>query len=202
MFHLLTNKKFLLGLSAITLILFIISLFFKPTTPLPEVVKTSPVNRSTKVNYFDSISFTFNQDVDPNLLKLTSIPEEAWVIKPINTRSVSFSSAQYFQVNTQYSLTLNYNNQPIHTLTFTTLPQQSDPRYVQEVNNELKRDYPLAVKTPLDRPGFSVVYNKPLTLEITLKGGVEERGEIINAVRDWVKENGLDPDSHTYVFAN
>lgn len=202
MFHLLTNKKFLLGLSAITLILFIISLFFKPTTPLPEVVKTSPVNRSTKVNYFDSISFTFNQDVDPNLLKLTSVPEEAWVIKPINTRSVSFSSAQYFQVNTQYSLTLNYNNQPIHTLTFTTLPQQSDPRYVQEVNNELKRDYPLAVKTPLDRPGFSVVYNKPLTLEITLKGGVEERGEIINAVRDWVKENGLDPDSHTYVFAN
>lgn len=202
MFHLLTNKKFLLGLSAITLILFIISLFFKPTTPLPEVVKTSPVNRSTKVNYFDSISFTFNQDVDPNLLKLTSIPEEAWVIKPINTRSVSFSSAQYFQVNTQYSLTLNYNNQPIHTLTFTTLPQQSDPRYVQEVNNELKRDYPLAVKTPLDRPGFSVVYNKPLTLEITLKGGVEERSEIINAVRDWVKENGLDPDSHTYVFAN
>lgn len=202
MFHLLTNKKFLIGLGVITLILFIISLIIRPTTPLPVVVKTSPLERSTKVNYFDPISFTFNQDVDPNLLKLSSIPEENWQLKPLNTKNVSFSSAQYLQVNTGYNLTLTYNNQPIHTLTFTTLPQQSDPRYVQEVNNELKRDYPLAVKTPLERPGFTVVYIKPLTLEITLKEGVEERSEIINAVRDWVKENGLDPDSHSYSFSN
>lgn len=202
MFHLLTNKKILIGFSVFTLLVFIVSLILKPATPLPEVTKTSPVERSTKVNYFDPISFTFNQDIDPNLLKLTSIPEESWMIKPINTRSVSYSSVQYFQVNTQYTLTLHYNNEPIYTLTFTTLPQQSDPRYVQEVNNELKRDYPLAVKTPLDRPGFSVVYKSPLTLEITLKEGIEERSEIINAVRDWVKENGLDPDSHTYTFSN
>ena len=202
MFHLLTNKKFLIGFSILTLLIFIVSLILRPATPLPEVVRTSPVDRSTKVNYFDAVSYVFNQDLNPNLLKLTSIPEENWALKPINTRSVSFSPAQYFQVNTQYTLTLIYDNQPLHTLTFTTLPQQSDPRYVQEVNNELKRDYPLAVKTPLDRPGFSVVYNKPLTLEITLKEGVEERSEIINAVRDWVKENGLDPDSHTYTFSN
>lgn len=202
MFHLLTNKKLLIGFSVLTLLVFIVSLILKPATPLPEVIRTNPIERSTKVNYFDSISYSFNQDIDPNLLKITSIPEENWELKPINARSVSFSPAQYFQVNTQYSLTLHYNNQPIHSLTFTTLPQQSDPRYVQEINNELKRDYPLAVKTPFDRPGFSVVYSNPLTLEITLKEGVEERSEIINSVRDWVKENGLDPDSHTYTFSN
>lgn len=202
MFHLLTNKKLLIGFGIFTLLFFIASLILKPATPLPEVIKTNPTDHSTKVNYFDSISYTFNQDIDPNLLKLTSIPEENWAFQPISARSASFSPAQYFQVNTQYSLSLSYNNHPIHTLTFTTLPQQSDPRYVQEVNNELKRDYPLAVKTPLDRPGFSVVYSKPLTLEITLKEGVEERSEIINTVRDWVKENGLDPDSHSYTFSN
>lgn len=202
MFYLLTNKKFLIIFGLITLVVFIVSLTIKPPTPLPEVIKTTPIDRSTKVNYFDKISYVFNSDLDPNLLSLTSIPEENWQKSPKNTREVIFNSAQYLQVNTEYTLTLSYNQTPIHKLTFTTLPQQSDPRYVQEVNNELKRDYPLAVKTPLERPGFSVVYSKPLTLEITLKEGVDERGEIINAVRDWVKENGLDPDSHTYTFSN
>lgn len=202
MFHLLSNRKFLITLAIITLSTFIISLVLKPSAPLPEVIKTSPIDRSTKVNYFDKISYVFNSDLDPNLLTLTSIPEENWQKSPKNTREVIFNSAQYLQVNTQYILTLSYNQTPIHTLTFTTIPQQSDPRYVQEVNNEIKRDYPLAVKTPYDAPGFSVVYSKPLTLEITLKESVDERSEIINAVRDWVKENGLDPDSHTYTFSN
>ena len=202
MFHLLTNKKFLIIFGLITLVIFIISLTIKPPTHLPEVVKTTPIDRSTKVNYFDKISYVFNSDLDPNLLTLASIPEENWQKSPKNTREVIFNSAQYLQVNTQYTLTLSYNQIPIHNLTFTTIPQQSDPRYVQEVNNELKRDYPLAVKTPLERPGFSAVYSKPLTLEITLKEGVDERSEIVNTIRDWVKENGLDPDSHTYTFSN
>lgn len=202
MFHLLTNKKFLLGFGLLAILTFILSLVLRPLAPLPEVVRTSPTDRSTKVNYFDTIAYSFNQDIDPGLLKLSSVPEENWQQNPQNSRTVSYAPAQYFQVNTQYSLTLTYNDQPIHTLTFTTLPQQSDPRYVQEVNNELKRDYPLAVKTPLDRPGFSVVYSHPLTLEITLKAGFDERSEVINTVRDWVKENGLDPDSHTYTFSN
>lgn len=202
MFHLLTNKKFILIFGLITLAIFIVSLTIKPAASLPEVVKTDPANHATKVDYFDSIGYTFNQDVDPNLLKLTSIPEETWQQLPTNSRKITYTPTQYFQVNTQYALTLSYDNRPIHNLTFTTLAQQSDPRYVQEVNNELKRDYPLAVKTPLERPGFSAVYSKPLTLEITLKEGVDERSEIINAVRDWVKENGLDPDTHTYIFSN
>ena len=202
MFHLLTNKKFLIIFGLITLVIFIISLTIKPPTHLPEVVKTTPIDRSTKVNYFDKISYVFNSDLDPNLLTLTSIPEENWQKSPKNTREVIFNSAQYLQVNTQYTLTLSYDQIPIHNLTFTTIPQQGDPRYVQEVNNELKRDYPLAVKTPLERPGFSAVYSKPLTLEITLKAGVNERSEIVNTIRDWVKENGLDPDSHTYTFSN
>lgn len=202
MFHLFSNRKFLIIFGIAVLLTFIFSLVLKPSIPLPEVTKTSPIDRSTKVNYFDKISYTFNSNVDPNLLTLTSIPEENWQKSPKNTREVIFNSVQYLQVNTQYTLTLSYNQIPIHNLTFTTIPQQSDPRYVQEVNNELKRDYPLAVKTPLERPGFSAVYSKPLTLEITLKAGVNERSEIVNTIRDWVKENGLDPDSHTYTFSN
>ncbi len=202
MLQLLNNRKFLIIFGVLVLITLIISLIIKPTTILPEIIKTSPVERSTKVNYFDNISFTFNVDIDPTLVSLTSIPEENWQKSPKSTREIIFNSAQYLQVNTQYILTLSYQNKPIHTLTFTTIPQQSDPRYVQEVNNEIERDYPLAVKTPYDAPGFTVVYSKPLALEITLKEGVEERSEIINAVRDWVKESGLDPDSHTYSFSN
>ena len=202
MLQLFTNRKFLIGFGIITLLIFIVSLILKPPISLPEVIKTNPIDHSAKVNYFDSVTYVLDQDIDPNFLKLTSVPEEKWSITPKNSREIVFKSEQYLQVNAQYTLTLNYNDQPINTLVFTTLPQQSDPRYVQEVNNEIKQDYPLAVKTPLERPGFSAVYSKPLTLEITLKNGVEERGEILNTVRDWVKENGLDPNSHTYVFAN
>lgn len=202
MLQFLTKKPFLIALAVISLGLLILSLFIKPPTPLPTLLATIPTDYATRVSYLDPIQLKFTSAVDPDLLSVTSIPEESWDIIPAPNNIIKLQSKQYLFVNTQYSLNITYNNQPLKTLTFTTIPQQSEPRANQEVVDEIKRDYPLANKIPYNAPGFTVLYKSPKSLEITLKEGVDERSEIINAVRDWVRENGLDPDSHTYTFSN
>lgn len=202
MFHFLTKKPFLIALAIISLGLLIFSFFITPPTPLPTLLATIPSDYATKVSYLEPIQLKFATAVDPNLLSVTSIPEESWDITSAPNNIVKLQSKKYLFVNTEYTLNIFYNNQPLKTLTFTTIPQQSEPRANQEVVDEIKRDYPLANKIPYEASGFTILYKSPKHLEITLKVGVEERGEIINAVRDWVKENGLDPDSHTYTFSN
>lgn len=202
MFHLLTNKKLLLSFAIATLILFIISLVVRPATPTPTLLSTSPTDNAVGVSYLEPLKLTFDAPIDPTLLSITSIPEESWRVTSSIKNVVDIKSEEYLLVNTQYTVNINYNQKLLKTLTFTTIPQQSEPRANKAVVDEIQRDYPLANKVPYQAPGFTVLYKSPHTLEITLKEGVEERSEIINAVRDWVKESGLDPDSHTYVFSN
>lgn len=201
MYKILSNKVTLITLAVIALITLLFSLFYKPTPQLPSLLSVSPKDRAS-INYFDEIQLRFDQAVSPDELVISSIPEEDWVVTAKPNGSVVLKTKKYLQVNTQYLLNINYQNKPIASLTYTVKPQQSDPRHAQEVGEEIARDYPLAAKIPYEAPGFTVLYKSPMAFEITLKEGVEERGEILNAVRDWVKENGLDPDSHTYTFSN
>lgn len=202
MFYLLTNKKFLIGFGVIVFITFIISLILKPSVPLPTILKTIPLNNATGVSYLDPIELKLNSTIDPTLLTITSVPEESWDIKSFPNNVIKAQSKQYLLVNTPYTLNIFYNNEPLSTLRFTTIPQQSEPRANKEVVDEIARDYPLAAKIPYVAPGFVVRYKSPMTFEIELTNSSVERDIIINAVRDWVKENGLDPNSHSYTFAN
>lgn len=201
MYKILTNKITLITLGVAALGTLLFSLFYRPTPPLPNLLSVSPKDRSS-INYFDEIQLRFDRAINPDELVVNSIPEEDWDISVKPNGSVILKSKKYLLVNTQYLLNISYQNNLITSLTYTVKPQQSDPRHAQEVGEEIARDYPLAAKIPYEAPGFTVLYKSPMAFEITLKEGVEERGEIINAVRDWVKENGLDPDSHTYTFSN
>jgi hypothetical protein len=196
------SAKFLFALGSLTLLLFLLPFFFKKAPPLPAVVSSSPANNAQAVDYFDDIEFKLDQAVDISSLSLSSIPEESWSIVEEGNNVYVAKSAQYLKVDTAYVVNLAYQGAPIYALNFKVAPQQSDPRYAQEVVNELERDYPLAAKTPYEEPGFSVVYSAPLTLAITIKNESAARMDIAGTIRDWVEENGLDPDSHSYSFAN
>lgn len=198
---LLSNKKFLLFLGLLTFIVFIFSLFYKPPTPLPAVIQSSPTQNSNKVNYFDTLTLRFNQAIDPSLITISSTPAEDWSIDSVSGDTVSLKSKQYFQVDTSYVVNISYKNQLIYTLSFKTTHQQSDPRYAQEVMNEIKRDYPLAVKTPYETTDYSVAYSKPLTLEITLKNSTIKASDVISEVKSWVTKNGGDSLAHQYTIA-
>ena len=197
-----TQKYLILGLGIITLVTTCLSFIYKKTPTPPTITKLAPTNGSIKIPLDQNIKITFASPIDINLLSIESQPEEDWIKSPIDSKNILLTHKYALYPNTLYTLKIFYSKQEIDEILFTTVSTQSDPRLVQTIEDEIKRDYPLAVKTPLERPGFSAVYSKPLTLEITLKEGVEERSEIINAVRDWVKENGLDPESHTYTFSN
>jgi hypothetical protein len=201
MLKILSHRITIVLLAVLALITLLFSIFYRPKPATPKLLEVSPKDRS-EINYFDEIRLRLDKAINQDGLVVNSIPEEEWEILVKPNSSLIVKSKKYLQVNTQYLLNITYQNSPIASLTYTVKPQQSDPRYAQEVAEEIKRDYPLAAKIPYEAPGFTVLYKSPMTFEITLKEGVEERSEIINAVRDWVKENGLDPDSHTYTFSN
>lgn len=194
--------KFIWALGALTLIAVLVSIFYNPPTPLPQVVSSTPTQNSKKVNYFDNVKVKFNAPIDVSILTATSLPEEVWEISEEKGNVVNLKSKQYLQVDKDYTLNLSYGGKLVHSLSFKTIPQQSDPRYAQEVMSEIERDYPLSTKLPLETPGYSVLYSTPLNLEITLKNKTTPKDEVLGAVKAWVQKNGRDPDSHTYSFAN
>lgn len=201
MMKILTNKKFIIFLGLVTLVIFITSLFYKPTPPLPEVTQSVPTPNATKVNHFDTINLQFNQTIDPSLISVSSTPQEEWIVSSTDKDTISLKPKQYFHVDTTYVVNVSYSQQLVYSLNFKTAHQQSDPRYAQEVVSEIKRDYPLAVKTPYETDNYSVIYSTPLTLEITLKNNNLGPSDIIAEVKAWVTKNGGDPIAHKYVIA-
>lgn len=198
------KKTILVLLLGITLIMIVVSLVYKPIRPLPTIISTSLTTNSTKVNYFDPVWLKFDQSINPSLISIKSIPEESWSVGLVegDPTSIVLNHARYFHVNTDYSLTIFYDSQQINVLKFRTAPQQNDPRYVQEVNSGMARDYPLATKIPFENNSFKIVYSAPLTLEITSKNPNLKSQELIDEVKSWVTQNGGDASAHKYVVAS
>ena len=201
MFNKLINYKTLLAFGIITLLLASIAIFYKPKLKLPTVITSIPTTNSTKVNYFDSIGLQFDQAIDSNLVTAQSTPEEIWSIQNVDKDKISLSSKQYLRVDTQYKLEIFYNKKLVYILNFKTIPQQSDPRYAQEVMNTISRDYPLSTKTPFENSNFKAVYSEPLTLEITIKNKDFLPSDAILETKEWVTQNGGDVSSHKFTIA-
>ena len=196
------NKKFIIFLSIISLTFLIFSLIYKPQTPSPQLLISSPTQNARSSSLTDPIQLKFDQPIDPSLLTISSIPAESWSIESgLDNNSITLKSKQYLRVDTNYSLSIVYKNIQITTLNFKTMTQQGDPRYTQEVLSELERDYPLAAKTPLTTSQYRVVYSSPMTLEITLKNSNLTSAEVIDEVKSWVTKNGGDSIAHKYVIA-
>jgi methionine-rich copper-binding protein CopC len=199
------NIKQKLLIAGVVIIIIIVAVFIYlspkkviiPTTT-PTVTSSVPNDGSSGVNVFDPITITFNQNVDPTSITVTSDPAENWTISQDSPKSITVNHSLYLRIATTYKLTVMQHGNVIETLTFETAHDQNDPRQLQSLKSQLNQDYPLASLTPYETSDFRVVYSAPLTLEIDIKSSIGTQDAILQ-VQSWVKSQGVDPATHKYI---
>lgn len=197
----LLTPKFILIFAVATFVVVLIAIFQNSAPIAPSVLRTYPAQNATKIPHFDRLQIEFDKVIDLEKISITSEPEEVWTKTAKEANVLILDHKQYFHVETDYAVTILYEGKPIHTLNFKTAPQQSDPRYAQEVVQQMARDYPLATSFPFENSEYTVMYKSPLMLEITPKSTVLTEEDMIREVRDYVKQKGADPETHKYVVA-
>lgn len=202
MFKKIFTPKVLIISSFFILVFFLISLFYRPVSPLPLIISSDPANNAQSVISPDTIKLKFDQNLDISLLRVESSPPEDWSIQSgLDPTLVILKSKQYFHADTLYSISLFYNEKQLPPLTFKTIHQQGDPRYTRQVLTDMERDYPLAQKLPLKTPQYRVVYSAPMTLEITILNPNLTSSEVVDDIKTWVIQNGGNAATHKYVVA-
>lgn len=68
----------------------------------------------------------------------------------------------------------------------------------EEQEKIIATKFPLIEKTPYQTTLFEVSYSGPLELRVIMFG--ENQEQIANEINIWLKENGVDPNSHTIKF--
>jgi hypothetical protein len=191
--HPLFGTPLLLG----TISLFII---FWPT-PKIQLVLTSqnPAEGDTKFSVYDSPTFSFNQTVAAEDFTASSIPEESWQIVQSGPNAVSLSHKLYLQVSQSYELTLTHRSGFTKTIRFTTRAEQNDPRYLQGVQKDMDKNYPLATSFPYETNLLSAIYLSPLTIEITIKSPYLTSTQAISQIKAYISNKGGDASIHKYV---
>lgn len=198
----LLSKKNIIILAGISLITLVVSLIYRPGTPLPQLLSSTPTENALNVSVTNALLLKFDSAIDTERIKVISNPPEEWVIQNgINPKIVSLKSKQFLYADSQYTLTITYGDELLTTLNFKTIPQQGDPRYTQSVLLEMENDYPLAVKLPHIESNYRLIYSAPLTIEITSKNPNLTSQELIDEVKTWVTQNGVDASTHKYVIA-
>lgn len=187
---------FLLPLAVIGVVLY--SLLARPPAPAPTVLSTNPPQDSRAASIYDPITIELDQDINPALLSVSSSPAEDWQVVRKDNLAYSLTHAKYLRVETLYTLDLYYNQQPLYTLSFTTFKQQSDPRYMQEVQAEMTRDYPLSSVFPYDHPHYYALYTAPRAIEIRLKSTQITENEALQQVKNIFGQKGVDPATHSF----
>jgi len=78
-------------------------------------------------------------------------------------------------------------------------PTLNEPaNIIEEQEQTIKNYYPLIDKTPYRTVLFELTYSDPLKLKVTMFGKNKE--EIKSKVEEFLKENGIDPNSHIIEF--
>jgi hypothetical protein len=192
----------IISIAAMCLIIF---LAFRPKKEvLPsfptnlEVTSSSPANGDAGVSVFDPFTVTFNEPADFLTVTAVSDPTEQWVVTQASPNSVKIDHKLYLRVATNYTLTILQHGNPIGKIVFRTANEQNDPRFLQGLQVERDKKYPLLSLTPLETAKYRIVYSAPLTLEVSLKVSADSQ-EAIEEVRSWVKSRGIDPSTHKYV---
>lgn len=200
------NKKFvflaiLAGLSVLSVFFILTSTQKKKITTTGDVKISSsiPANESSGFSVFDTVSLTFNQDIDPDSIKIFSEPSETWSVHQISQNSVELEHKLYLRVATKYKIVISYDDKNIGTLNFETASEQNDPRLLQSLQSEMDKNYPLAKETPYETSDYRVVYSAPLTLDIYIKSNISTQ-EATLKIQSWVRQNGIDPSTHKYTI--
>lgn len=201
---LLNNPKVKLygALLGLLIVINLIFALYRRLSPIhPQVISSTPPQQASNVPLDTIPTFTFDQQLDANDLKVESTPSLNWILQ-LKDKTLLLQHPLNFQPSTNYLLSIYHQNTKVYDYSFTTQASQTDSALIQSMKDELARDYPLGQKTPYEAPGFRLVYSSPLTLEITLKNTSLDELEAIGYARSWVSENGLDPTTHKYIIAD
>lgn len=167
----------------------------------PKIEDTSPKHEQTNIDINQEITLTFTEKIEIKDIKIDSEPEEDWQKIQDLTNQLILKHEKPFHNNTDYTIYIFHKNKLIYTFDFkTTNLVQSNPRAVQELQESVELNYPLALQTPHITSFYEVVYSAPLTLEIQIvEFSTKTREEIISEVKWWVQSEGIDPESHQYI---
>ena len=176
-------------------------LFNKKTPPIPQITVYAPKNLSQGIDLRASPNYALDNPSAFDELSIKSSPPINFKLEILNQNAIIATHSLAFQPATTYAVTLYWKDQIILTHSFTTIKSQEDPLLIQNMKDELARDYPLAQKLPLNTTQYRVVYSAPLTLEISIKNPNLTSAEIIEEVKSWVAQNGGDSSAHKYVIA-
>jgi hypothetical protein len=186
----------------ILVVLSVVLFLFGGKTQKPPTIKAlSPLDRAQNVDLRSSIYYSSDNPLILSEITISSSPSLDFELNLQNTNTLVATHKLAFQPSTTYTISLSWKGEDILNHTFTTLKSQEDPLLIQNMKEELERDYPLAQKLPLKTAQYRVVYSSPLTLEITLINPNFTSEEIIEDVKSWVTQNGGDVSVHKFVMA-
>lgn len=186
------------GLIILSVIALAIILWPSPKAKL-TVVSQKPTEGETKFSVYESPTFTFNQEVFAEDFSVNSIPEETWQIIQSSPDTITLAHKLHLQVNHDYQLTLTHRSGFSVAIHFTTKAEQNDPRYLQGVQADMDRDYPLATSFPYETNLLSAIYSAPLTIQITIKSPYLTSSQAIAQMKAYVSGKGGDASVHKYV---
>lgn len=162
------------------------------------LISVVPKNQSTGVDLFLPITLGFNQEVSASDFSISSVPEATWTVEQKLPNTIVAKSNYAYSPSTNYRLSISHKGQIVDSIGFTTIASQTDQKLLQQIGEEVARDYPLAKITPLKTNSYRVVYSAPLELEITLLSDSITPEQATEEVKSWVIQNGGDAGKHTY----
>lgn len=192
------NKKLFIILGAIALLLLLLRLILSLTKP-PQLTQASPSNQAKNIHLNSPLTLTFDKPIKEKNLSLQTNPPTHFTVSVKENTATATPKNSYIP-QTTYQIKIYYQNQLQQTLTFQTQSAQSSPRQVQQIQERVERQYPLALQTPYETQNFHVTYSAPLTLEIELLTNQISGQQAIQLVKNWTKSNGVNPQTHTYTI--
>jgi hypothetical protein len=200
----LSNTKTRLALGLIVLLVIInvvLSIYRSVAPPQPSLSSINPPSTTTNIDLNQNMTFAFKVPVEAADLTISSTPNLSWKLSQINANTISATHSPDFQPSTTYTINLVWKSLPYPPISLTTVKSQTDPQLIQNMKDELARDYPLAQKLPYNTDAYRVVYSSPLTLEIALKDKSYSKADAISEMKLWVTKSGGDSLAHKYIIA-
>lgn len=208
MINYLKKYWFLILLAFAASILGLIKLLFPLDQTIPNVISITPRSASVIEDQLDSIEVKLDREVsDMANFSLYTVPE----IETEKSKSESglvFKLLQKLENSQKYLFELRYKNIPIYSWSYQTNIQQvsptsspatasseiGDPEAVEKIAKSVLERYPLIKYVPFENENFYLNYSDPLVLSVKIKSG--DKTDIKWQVYEWLKEKGVDPDSH------
>ncbi|MFH1561132.1 MAG: Ig-like domain-containing protein [Patescibacteria group bacterium] len=167
---------------------------------LPSIVAIQPLPDKTTSLDTKEIQITFDQNVDVDTFDLFVTPE-LLLAKQAQGKVLVFQITQPLKPETEYLLELSHAGSSYYSWKWTTEARVveskleiGDPEIPKEVAQQVGRDYPLIAFVPYETANFVLTYTGPNKLGVKIKSG--DKQDIKWQVYDWLKEKGVDPDSH------